>query len=128
MFGIFGLFGRSREMQLLDDAVRAVGLHPRIVPEAVKLTTLKQLKEARGGETLTGGRDLAAAAELLGYCNMGPRAFLENNDIERIDAVEARIAGAIEAGHGLDARLILLTLHAKLTHPSVIERYELAAG
>ena len=128
MLGIFGLFGRSREMQRFDDAVRAVGLHPRVVPEAVKLTTLKQLKEARGGDALSDGRDLAAAAELLGYCILGARAFLENNDIERVDAVETRIAAATESGHGLDARLILLTLHARITHPSVIERYELAAG
>jgi hypothetical protein len=128
MLGIFGLFGRSREMQRFDDALRAAGLHPRIVPEAVKLTTMKQLKEARGGDIQSDGPGFAAAAELLGYCILGPRAFIESNDNERIDAVEARIVSAIEAGQGLDARLILLTLHAKLTHPSVIERYDLALG
>ena len=42
---MFGIFGRSQEMQNLDDALRAVGLHPRTVPDAVKITTLKQLKE-----------------------------------------------------------------------------------
>jgi hypothetical protein len=124
MVGIFGLFGRSREMQRFDDALRAAGLHPRIVPEAVKLTTMKQLKEERGGDKT----DYAAAAELLAYCILGPRAFIETNDDGRIGAVEARILAAIEAGHGLDARLILLTLHAKLTHPGVVERYDLAAG
>ena len=123
MLGLFGLFGRSRQMQRFDDALRAAGLHPRIVPEAVKLATMKQLKEAPGGDG-----SYAAAAELLSYCILGPRAFIESNDAERIDAVEARILGAIEAGHGLDARLILLTLHAKLTHPSVIDRYDLAVG
>ena len=124
MLGIFGLFGRSREMQRFEDALRTAGLHPRIVPEAVKLATMKQLREERGGET-TG---YPAAAELLSYCILGPRVFIESNDAERIDAVEARIVSAVEAGHGLDARLILLTLHAKLTHPTVVERYDLAAG
>ena len=123
MLGLFGLFGRSREMQRFDDALRAAGLHPRIVPEAVKLTTMKQLKEESGDRT-----SYAAAADLLSYCILGPRAFIESNDAERIDAVEARIVSAVEAGHGLDARLILLTLHAKLTHPSVVERYGLAVG
>src|SRR4051812_34757931 len=124
MVGMFGLFGRSREMQRFDDALRAVGLHPRIVPDAVKLATMKQLKEAGGSD----GSSFAAAAELLGYCILGPSGFIKSNDVEHIDAVEARIVSAIEAGHGLDARLILLTLHAKLTHPSVVERYSLGLG
>ncbi len=39
MLGFFGIFGRSHELRRLDQAVRAVGLHPVLVPEAVKLTT-----------------------------------------------------------------------------------------
>ncbi len=46
MLGLFGIFGRSHELQRLDQALRGGGLHPRLVPEAVKLTTLKLLKEA----------------------------------------------------------------------------------
>jgi len=125
MVGIFGLFGRSHEMQRFDQALRAVGLHPRAVSDAVKLATLKQLKEVRSGGA-PDPRAYAAAAELLGYCVLGPRAFIEFNDAGQTEVLEARLVAAIETGYGLDARLVLLTLHAGLTHPSVVERYALA--
>ena len=38
MLGLFGIFGRSTELRRLDGALRGSGLHPRAVPEAVKLT------------------------------------------------------------------------------------------
>ena len=121
---MFGIFGRSQEMQNLDDALRAVGLHPRTVPDAVKITTLKQLKEANGGAP-PDSRAMAGAAELLGYCVLGPQAYAAKNDANRIEAVEARLNAAIENGRGLDARLVLLTLHAGLTHRDLIERHDL---
>ena len=126
---MFGIFGRSQEMQNLDDALRAVGLHPRTVPDAVKITTLKQLKEANGGAP-PDSRAMAGAAELLGYCVLGycvlgPQAYAAKNDANRIAAVEARLNAAIENARGLDARLVLLTLHAGLTHRDLIERHDL---
>ncbi|MSP95096.1 MAG: hypothetical protein EXR00_07460 [Alphaproteobacteria bacterium] len=123
MLGLFGIFGRSQEIQRLDRAFRAAGLHPRIVADAVKIATAKQLKQARSGAS----DEVAEAAELIAYCALGPQEFALNNGAERTEAVEQRMERAIEAGQGLDARLILLTLHAKLTHPSVIDRYDLAA-
>jgi len=39
MLGMFGMFGRSHELQRLDQALRSVGLNPRLVPDAVMLTT-----------------------------------------------------------------------------------------
>ena len=126
MLGIFGIFGRSQEMQRLDDALRASSVHPRAISDAVKLTTLKQLKEANGG-TPPDARLLAAAAELIGYCVLGRRAFAESNGAERTEAVETRLVAAIDSGRGLDARLVLLTLHAGIAHPSVVERYGLVA-
>ena len=123
MLGLFGIFGRSQEIQRLDRAFRAAGLHPRIVADAVKIAMAKQLKEARSGAP----DPVTEAAELIAYCALGQREFALNNGAERTEAVEQRMERAIEAGQGLDARLILLTLHAKLTHPSVIDRYDLAA-
>jgi hypothetical protein len=123
MLGFFGIFGRSHEIQRLDDALRAVGLHPRAVPDAVKLTMVKQLKEARASADPSA---YVAAAELLGYCMLGPQKFNGSNDPLKTTAVEARLIAAIENGHNLDARLVLLTLHAGLTHPSVVERFNLA--
>ncbi len=127
MFGFLGIFGRSRELQRLDQAVRAVGLYPGLVPEAVKLTTLKLLKEADSGVSLT---PLAydAAAEMLGYCMLGPQGFTEANDLRLTEATEARLEAALEAGDSLDARLVLLALHAGVIQAQVVERYQLEAG
>jgi hypothetical protein len=123
---MFGIFGRSQELQSLDRAFRTAGLNPRGVAEAVKLTTLKQLKEASLGRA-PDLRSYAAAAELIAYCVLGREAFTQSNDADQTESVEARLIDAMETGHGLNARLVLLTLHAGLIHASVVERYKLAA-
>ncbi len=123
---VFGIFGRSHELQRLDQALRGSGLHPRLVPEAVKLTTLKLIKEAVGSNP--GPRPYSAAAELLGYCVLGAQGFTECNGPSLTEAVETRRAAALEAGDSLDARVLLLTLHAGVIQPSVVERYGLEAG
>ncbi len=123
MLGLFGIFGRSHELQRLDQALRGVGLNPRLVPDAVKLTTLKLLGEA-GPDPAS----YAAVAELLGYCVLGAQGFTECNDPSLTEAVEVRLAAALEAGDNLDARVVLLTLHASVIQPSVVERYGLEAG
>jgi len=124
MLGFFGIFGRSQEIQRLDRSLRAVGLHPALVPDAVKITVVKQLKEASGGRA-PDQRATEAAAELLGYCAMGADAFSDNNGTEWTASVENRVVAAIENERGLDARLVLLALHARLIHPSVVERFDL---
>ncbi len=111
MLDFLGMFGPSRELQRLDQAVRAVGLHPRLVPEAVKLTILKLLKEADSGASPV-PRAYYAAAEMLGFCMLGPQGFTEVNDLPLTEATEARLETALEAGDSLDARLVLLALHA----------------
>ncbi len=125
MLGIFGIFGRSQEMQRLDRALRAAGLHPRIGAGAVKIPTLKQVKEASRSVS---DREIETAAELIAYCGLGANAFADANGLTRTEAVELRLVSAIEQESSLDARLVLLTLHAKLTHPSVIARYDLGIG
>ncbi len=126
MLSLFGIFGRSYELQRLDQALRGGGLHPRLVPEAVKFTTLKLLKEAGGANS--DPRAYVAAAELLGYCMLGARGFTECNGPSLTEAVEARLVAALEAGDSLDARVVLLTLHAGVIQSSVVERYGLEAG
>ena len=111
-------------MLRIDDSLRAVGLHPRLVPDSVKLTLLKQLKEANGGRTPEIGA-CAWSAKLLGYCVMGTQEFLANNGTQETEIAEARLMQAIERGYGLEARLVLLTLHARIAHPGVVERYGL---
>ena len=123
MYGLFGMFGRSREFQRFDHALRGAGLHPRLVPEAVKLTILKLL-----GKTGLGPNPYDAVSELLCYCMLGAQGFTEANDASLTQTVEARLTDALEAGDSLDARIILLTLHANVIQPSVVERYGLEAG
>ena len=127
MLGFLGMFGPSREMQRLDQAVRAVGLHPRLVPEAVKLTILRLVKEAGGGAG-PAPRACDAAAEMLGYCMLGAQGFTEANGLHLTEATEARLEAALEAGDSLDARLVLLALHAGVIQARVVERYRLEAS
>ena len=124
MLGLFGLFGRAAELERLDLALRAAGVHPRAVPDAVKLTTVKLLKEARGGAA-PDQESCAAAAALLGYCILGSQEFRAANGERQTEAAELRIAAACETGRGIDARLVLLTMHAGLIHPTVVEHYQL---
>ena len=111
MFGFSALFGRSREVRRLDAALRAAGLHPALIPDAVKIAALKLLKEDGYGAS----PDLSActiAAEMLTYCILGDLGFGEEQGRGAARALEARLEAALAAGDSLDARLILLALHA----------------
>jgi hypothetical protein len=81
------------------------------------------LKEAGGANT--GPRPYVATAELLGYCVQGSQRFTECNGPSLTEAVEARLAAALEAG---DSCVVLLTMHAGVIQQSVVERYGLEAG
>ena len=124
MFGFFGLFGRSHEMKRLDQAVRAVGLHPNLVPDAVELTIFNLLKEAEKGAS-PAPRAYHAAAEMLGFCMLGAQGFNEANGLALTEATEARLEAALEAGDSLDARIVLLALHAAIIQAQVVENYQL---
>jgi hypothetical protein len=124
MLGFLGRFGRARELRQLDDALRAVDLHPAMVPDAVELAAVRLLQAEKGAPQ---PHDYAAAAELIGYCMIGADGFAGANDEALAAAVEARIATAIQSGDSLDAKLVLLLLHASVIQPSVIARYALEA-
>ena len=125
MFGFLGRFGRARELRQLDDALRAVDLHPALVPDAVELAAVRLLQAEKGSPQ---PHDYAAAAELIGYCMIGADGFAGANDEALAEAVEARIETAIDSGDSLDAKLILLLLHAAVIQPSVIARFGLEAS
>lgn len=122
MFGLLGRFGRARELRELDDALRAVDLHPALVPDAVQLAAVRLMATAKPVLEPT---DHAATAELLAYCMVGEDAFAAANDAALADAVAARIGRAVETGDDLDARLVLLLMHAGIVQPSVVERFGL---
>ena len=125
--GLFGIFGRSADLRQLDQALRSVDVHPRLVPEAVKLTTVALLKDhAIGPEPAP--QSYRAAAELLAYCMIGAEAFTGVNGDDLCHAVERRIETALDAPASLDAQLVLLALHAKVIQPSVVHQFDLASS
>jgi hypothetical protein len=123
--GFFGTFGRSEDLRQLDEALRAIDVHPRLVTEAVKLTAVRLVKDAHGDKPEPAA--YRRAAELIGYCVIGANAFGGANGEELLAAVERRIDAALEFNTGLDAKLILLALHAKAIQPSVVEAFGLEA-
>ena len=125
-FGLFGFIGRSADLRQCDQALRAVDLHPRVVPEAVKLTMVNLLKD-QAGDAEPAPHAYRAAAEIVGYCMLGANGFAGANGAELAAAVERRIETALDSGTSLDAQLVLLTLNAKVIQPSVVAQFELEA-
>ncbi len=123
MFGLFKLFGQSPALNALDDGLRAHGLHPLLVPDAVKLTVVRLHKE----EARARGMDAAYydAAELLAYCMHGRKTFLESNSANAADHAEHRVEAAIDAGDSRDAKLIILALHAGIIAPEIADRLDI---
>ncbi len=124
MVGLFGRFGRARDLRHLDDELRGAGLHPLLVPDAVKLTLLKLLKTALG----TASPHIPEAASLVAYCTLGPAGYAENNGSDLAQVMDGRLHGAVANETGLDAEIILLTLHANIIDPDVVEGYGLDVG
>lgn len=123
-FGLFGIFGRSSDLQQFDSALRSVDLHPKLVPEAVKLTAVNLLKDhAPGPEPAP--QSYRAAAEIVAYCMIGADGFAGANGEHLARQIEGRIEAALVRGDSLDAQLILLTLHAKVIQPSVVAAFGL---
>ena len=125
-FGLFGIFGRSEDLRQFDRALRSVDVHPRLVPEAVKLAAINLLKDHAIGDE-PAPQSYRAAAELLAYCMIGPEAFAAANGEPLARQVEQRIVASLEADASLDAQLILLTLHAGVIQPGVVQAFGLAS-
>ena len=124
--GFLGKFGRSFDLRQLDAALRSLDLHPNLVPEPVKITVVNLLRDATPG-TESAAPAYRAAAEIVAYCMIGPEPFASANGASLTGEVEGRIEAAIATGDSLDARLILLALHANAIQPSVVERFQLAS-
>lgn len=125
--GFFGVFGRSEDLRSLDRALRAVDLHPALVPEGVKLTIVNLMKD-RWPASEPPPEAYPPLAGLFAYCVAGPDLFRRANGDERTGDVESRIEHALDDGETLDAQLVLLAIHAKLINPDVVERFGLEAG
>jgi len=123
MFRLFDMLGQSTAMRALDDALRASGVHPALVPEPVKLTVIQlHKKQPDPGRQHNGFAD---AAQLLAFCMLGSEQFRESNSAYDAAHVDQRLEAAFEDGTSLDAKIILLTLHAGLISPEVADRIDL---
>ena len=127
MIGFFSFFGRAASMKALDQALRGVGLHPSLVPEAVKLTAIKILKGTNGEGTSLPNAAYSDAAELMGFCILGPEQFAEDNGVETTRTTDRRLESAIVAGDGPDANLIVLIFHSGLMVSEIADRFEIDA-
>lgn len=123
--GFLGMFGRSGDLRQLDAALRGVDLHPALVPEAVKLTLVNLMKDRWSDEPPP--QAYPGVALLFGFCVAGPDAFERANGHDRRLEAERRMEAALEAGDSFDAQIVLMTMHAKLINPELVERYGLAA-
>jgi len=124
MFGLFNLFGRSPALRALDRALREAGVHPVLVPEAVKLTILKLHKNEAESVTNLGEDGCAEAARLFAYCMLGRDQFFADNSVSDAEQVERRVEAAIAAGDSLDAQIILLALHSGLIDAEIADRID----
>lgn len=122
--GFMGVFGRSHDLRQFDQALRSVDLHPKLVPEAVKLTACALLKEQANSDDPP-AEAYRSAAEIVGYCMLGANGFAGANDADLTLLVEQRIEAALDAGDSLDAQMVLLMLHARVVQPSVVDRFGL---
>lgn len=122
--GLFGRFGRSAELRAFDGALRSVDLHPNLVPDAVKLTAVKMLKEQAQGPD-PAPQAYRAAAEIVAYCMIGASSFAGANSPELAARVKHRIDAALDQDASFDAKLVLLMLHASVIQPSVVEHFRL---
>lgn len=123
MFRLFDFLGSSAAMRALDDALRASGVHPVLVPQAVKLTVIKLTKKHAGARNQDVA--LAEASLLLAYCVLGHEQFAASNSVEDAGRIDHRVETALDDGDTLDAKLILLSLHAGQIAQDVADRIDL---
>lgn len=127
MLGLLNLFGRASALKAVDRALRRAGLHPVLVPEAVKLTILR-LHKNDADPNRTSEDALDRAAQLFAYCMLGRDQFIDANSVSAADSAERRFEWAIVAGESLDAQIILLAHHSGLIHEEIAERIHVEKG
>ncbi len=124
-FGFLGRFGRSQDLRRLDEALRAVDLHPALVPEGVKLALVNLLKDRLGDDPPL--EAYAPAAALFAYCALGAGAFAQANGDAAMEDASDRLDRAI-AGDGLDADIVLLAHHAKMIQRDIVAHHGVEVG
>lgn len=128
MLGLFNIFGRAESLKALDQAFRQFDVHPRLVPEAVKLATVRLLQRASNADYVLRDADYEKAAELLSYAILGSDQFVASNTLAAADRAEIRLDEAIASGDSIDAKLILLAVHSGVIHPTMADQLDSEAN
>jgi hypothetical protein len=123
MLRFFDMFGRSSELTALDEALKAAGLHPLLIPEPVKLTILQLLRKSDAALDSTTAK--INAAQLLSYCVLDRAQFVLVNGTEAADRADQRIEAAIAGDAPLDEKLILLSLHSGVISPEMAGQFDI---
>jgi len=124
-FGFMGRFGRSQDLRNLDAALRAVDLHPALVPEGVKLALVNLLKDRFGDEPPL--ETYAPAAALFAYLALGAGAFAHANGDAAMNDASTRVDQAL-GRESLDADIVLLAHHAKMIQPDIVAHHGIEVG
>ncbi len=125
ILSFFGIRGRPKEVHRLSDALIDAGIHPALVPDSVKIAVIKLLRENDGGKIADIDTSCEKAAPMVAYCMLGRDEYADVNDVAAADEVENRLRLAIDSGESLDAQLAMLTLLASVTHPDVVDTFDL---
>jgi len=125
ILSVFGIRGRPKEVHRFSDALREAGIHPALVPDSVKIAVIKLLRASDGGKIADIDASCDKAAPMVAYCMLGRDDYAEVNDAAAADEIENRLRLAIDSGESLDAQLAMLTMLARVTHPDVIDRFDL---
>ncbi len=123
MLRFFDMFGRSSELTALDEALKAAGLHPLLIPEPVKLTILQLHRKSDAALNRTTAK--ADAAQLLSYCVLDHAQFVLVNGPDAAARADQRIDAAVAGETPLDEKLILLALHSGVISPEMADRFDI---
>ena len=119
---IFGLFGRKKEIHMIDDGLRRCGAFSSSISDAVKLTLWRL---AKNRELLREDSEavLIDLASFLTYCFMGEEDFAEENGAEYSQKMRKRLELTQVFDDGIDAEIVLLALHSGIAHGSTAGRF-----
>ncbi len=121
---IFGFFGRKKEIHMIDDGLKRTGTFSAVVPDAVKLT-LWRLAKDRGLLKDNPEAALHDLAGFLSYCILGQEDFEDFNGPEDAKEMLRRLEMVKIFEDGIDAEIVLLTLHAGLADETTAGQYSI---
>ena len=124
LFGMFGAFGRKKELHMIDEGLRRHAVISSSVPESVKIALWKRVRDRNPAPEEKEGilNDLGA---FLAYLCQGHEDFSHNLDPDLASGMARRVDLAETFDESLDAETILLSLYAGLAHEDFASRFSI---